>query len=948
MKSKLLIASLLSLICYTSKAYVPLTITSGFNADAVANGVGTALATTTGDVDGVNYAFVANGWQLTSTSTAITTGLPATGVVNSAVTTGLSYQLASYSANNDLRLATNTSGTLAFQAPYLPAQNLYILAVTGSGSSVMTVQINFTDATSQTATGITVSDWYGGTSVALTGFQRINRTTNGLDNSSLGPNLYQYTIAINAANQAKPISSIQVTRTSGTGTETTLNVFAVSIQEGTLSCAAPTLPTATAITATTASINWTQTGTPAQWQIKYGVPGFSPATAGTSIFTSTKPYTLNPPLASATSYDYYVRAVCGANDTSFWSPVTNFTTLCNAPTLLSKKDSTRCGPGPVNLEGASSAGGTVTWYGAATGGAPLGTGNNFTTPSIAATTTYYVAAAAGSGGYATYNTGLPNAIQNNPFITSSAGWGVRFTVSQVCFIDSVGVYPIGTGTLSVRIWDAVTQAVVYTSPVSQSITGTGTTKSMIYVGAASLPVGNYIMGIGAFTGLTNLRNEGFSAVAYPFTCPALSVTTGCQGFTSPTLIVYYFCYDWRVRVGAPCESPRLPVIATVKTIPVVSLGNDTTICPGISYTFNAANPGASYLWSSGETTQTITKNAAGPYSVAVTTNGCTGKDTINISPAVVPVNNLPAITNLCAGDTAHLNAGNTGSAFVWTPGGATTQSVNVTAGGAQSVVIKSIHGCKITSATNVIIRPLPVASLAGDTSICQGAQITLNAGNPGYSYLWNTLETTQAIQVTDSGTYSVTTTTPYNCTLTEDQRVAFLASPTTEGFNFIPLFYEELGKVKFSPLNPRNVNTYEWNFGDGTPSVIQMNPTHTFAGTGEYIVTLKVYNGCGDFSISQPINVNLTTGIVTLDKNQGEVILYPNPSSAVMNIVNKSDAVKMESIRVFNTLGALVYEHKADHEKQHRFSVTGFAAGMYSVRILTDKGFVIRKFEVIK
>jgi len=621
---------------------------------------------------------------------------------------------------------------------------------------------------------------------------------------------------------------------------------------------------------------------------------------------------------------------------------------CTPPSVVSHKDSSRCGPGAVVLEATPSAG-SINWYSGPTGGSPLSTGNSFTTPSISTTTTYYAAAAAGSGGFTIYNTGLPSFIQNNPFITTSAGWGLRFTVTQDCFIDSVGVYPIGTGTLSVRIWNATTQAVVYTSPVSPSMTGTGTTKVMVYVGTPSLPPGNYIMGIGSFTGLTDLRNEGFNAVAYPFTCPALSVTTGSQGFTSPTNNVYYFCYDWRVRVGAPCESARVPVVATVKSAPQVALGNDTTICPGITYTLNAANAGATYAWNTGASTQSINVSSAGTYSVLVTaSNGCSGSDAINITNGIVPVNNLPATTDLCEGDVVNLNAGNSGSTFLWTPGGATTQTINTDTGGTFQVRIRSVNGCEITSNTQVMLRPLPVANLSNDTSICKGAQITLDAGNTGYSFLWNTGATTQTIDVTDSGTYSVTITTPYSCTLTDEQHVAYLPSPYAEGFNFIPMFYEDLGKVQFFPLNPVNTHSYEWDFGDGTPVSTQMNPFHIYAAGGDYIVTLTVFNGCGQYSVSLPINVDLPTGMVTLGREQAEVLLFPNPARNQLTISNKSSDIRMQEVTVYNAVGAVVYRHKSDSPDEHKINVGRFASGMYSVRILSDKGYISRKFEVLR
>lgn len=559
-----------------------------------------------------------------------------------------------------------------------------------------------------------------------------------------------------------------------------------------ITCAAPTAPTATGVTTTTASLNWTQTGTPAQWQIKYGPTGFNVNTAGTSVFTAAKPYTLNPPLTPTTTYDYYVRAVCGANDTSFWSPVTTFTTACVAPTITSYADSFNCGTGPVVLKATASTGGSIKWYSALTGGTALATGNTYTTPSLTTTTTYYIAAAAGT-----------------------------------------------------------------------------------------------------------------------------------------------------------CEStPRQAVVASIRPIPVVNIGNDTTICPGITYTMNAGNAGATYLWNTNATTQSITVNTAGNYSVLVTLNGCNGSDARVITAGVVPQNNLPATIDLCEGETATLNAGNSGSSFVWTPGGATTQTVNVTTGGTKSVAIRSTTGCVINSNTNVIMRPLPVIDLGNDTSICEGASITLDAGNPSDSHLWSPSgATTQTILASDSGTYSVTVTTSYNCESSDEKHIAYLASPRVEGFNFVPLFYEDLGKVKFTALNPTSVESYLWDFGDGTATSTLISPTHTYGTSGYYTVTLKVFNGCSQYETSLLINVDNITGVVTLPKDQANVVLYPNPSAHILTIDNRSADLKLQEVTIFNTLGAVVYTQKLSGNR-HELQTSRFASGMYSMRILTDKGFVVRKFEV--
>jgi len=75
----------------------------------------------------------------------------------------------------------------------------------------------------------------------------------------------------------------------------------------------------------------------------------------------------------------------------------------------------------------------------------------------------------------------------------------------------------------------------------------------------------------------------------------------------------------------------------------VALGPDTVdLCDvGGSYALNALNPGATYLWSTGATTQSITVNTPGTYSVTVTGDCGTGNDrvvVVNCNTTTSPVN----------------------------------------------------------------------------------------------------------------------------------------------------------------------------------------------------------------------------------------------------------------------------------------------------------------------
>lgn len=339
MKLKLLcgvanVAALFSSALMMAQNYQTMTIQSGFTADVIANGVGPALSSTTSDVDGVSYAFISKDFQATSSSAVLTYGLPINGTVNSvaASTPGLVYQLADYNAGNSLKLSnTNDSGTLVFATPKA-AFRLYMLATSGSGASTVSAVVNFMDNTSQTITGITVSDWYNASGFAIQGFGRINRNTDALESGSgTNPRLYQAVLNIDAANQSKPIQSITITKTSTA--QGHANIFAFSA-DAYSDCAAPTLQPVGTLSSNSAAVSWTVPAgtTAASYDLYYSTTNTAPTGATVPSIpgiTSTS-YTIGG-LQPTTTYYYWVRTNCNnSTGQSVWSFAGTFTTLCGA------------------------------------------------------------------------------------------------------------------------------------------------------------------------------------------------------------------------------------------------------------------------------------------------------------------------------------------------------------------------------------------------------------------------------------------------------------------------------------------------------------------------------------------------------------------------------------------------------------------------------------------
>src|SRR5690606_8152814 len=170
---------LIPLLSMSQGLSLPFTIT-GFNADVIANGTGSAASSTTNDVYGVSYAFKSLDWKLNATSTAQSKGFPLDGVIHSLATPGLYFKLAPYDQNNSIRLSAVSSSVTSNITTTYGTTKVHILTTGGSGSATLGGTITFTDNTTQTFVGVAVPDWYATTGLPQTymNFGRINVTNN--------------------------------------------------------------------------------------------------------------------------------------------------------------------------------------------------------------------------------------------------------------------------------------------------------------------------------------------------------------------------------------------------------------------------------------------------------------------------------------------------------------------------------------------------------------------------------------------------------------------------------------------------------------------------------------------------------------------------------------------------------------------------------------------------
>jgi gliding motility-associated-like protein len=107
-------------------------------------------------------------------------------------------------------------------------------------------------------------------------------------------------------------------------------------------------------------------------------------------------------------------------------------------------------------------------------------------------------------------------------------------------------------------------------------------------------------------------------------------------------------------------------ISNIYDLPQIDLGAGGMICTEPEIVLDAGNPGSGFLWSTGETTQSISIDEAGFYSTTVTSiNQCVSQAGIYIQP-VMPVDfTTEEIMFICPGNPIVLDATSHFADYLW-------------------------------------------------------------------------------------------------------------------------------------------------------------------------------------------------------------------------------------------------------------------------------------------
>ncbi len=461
----------------------------------------------------------------------------------------------------------------------------------------------------------------------------------------------------------------------------------------------------------------------------------------------------------------------------------------------------------VTVLGTIPSGGTIGWYTQEFGGSTFATGTS-TSVSPAVTTTYYVGVCPGSfrvpvtvtvtataptptisGGPTTFCTG------GSVLLTSSAATGNQWSLdgtpivgatNQTYSATTAGNYTvIATSGGCTSAASLATTVTINPIPATPTIGAGGPTAfcsgGSVLLTSSSATGNQWLLDGTPIVGATNQTYLATAAGNYT----VIATTGGCPSLASAATTV---------------------TINPIPATPTIGAGGPLTFCSGGSVLLTSSSATGNQ-WSlngtpiGGATNQTYSATASGDYTVITTSGGCPSLASAATTVSVTPTPATPTIgaggpTAFCSGGSVLLTSssatGNQWSLNGTPIGGATNQTLIVSASGDYTVVVTSGGCTSLASAvTTVTANAIPTVTATNDGPICIGGTFNLGEiGGDAVSWAWSssggatiTANTDQSPIVTgavDGEVFTVVITDANICTNSANTAISVIQSPVLD------------------------------------------------------------------------------------------------------------------------------------------------------------------------
>ena len=623
-------------------------------------------------------------------------------------------------------------------------------------------------------------------------------------------------------------------------------------------CPKPSHLTAGNPTTTSLTLSWTENGTATNWVVEYGVAGFTQGT-GSTVNVQGTPSTTITGLSASSTYDFYVKSVCGAGDESYWSSSASGSTLCDAITQL---------PYTENFDS----------YGTGTAAYPhcWSKINTYTSGDRPYCNSSYAYGGSTAGLYfysssSTYNIAItPEFDASIPINTLKASFKFRGNSSSYATVLVVGVMSNPSNASTFVPVDTVLPGATVSAWVDREVSFANYTGTGHYIAFKS---GDYGATTTYYAGMDNLvinldsNMVGACAIPTGVTASNLQQTSATITWTAGGMET-----AWELQY---------------KTAAATSWSNSITVTGTPSHNLTGLAAGTQYQ---------VRVRA-----VCSTTESSLWSGVVTFTTPSVPVT-PPTVTTLDADNISFSSA--------LLHGTVTAGSETITA---QGFEWKTTTGGTYTqvNATGTTMS-YNLTGLAPTTGYKFRAFATTASGTTyGAEKTFTTLEEVHTCPApTNVHTLDVTATTA-TVTWTQDPGTAISWD-----------------------VQYRVAGATSWY-----SQTVQLT-TATIAGlTPATMYEVNVIAHCSSDLSSEPSNTITITTVGIEDYELNNVVVYPNPTNGKVQVQCTDN---IEGVEVYDAYGkmlhtAIVNSNVAD------LDMSGYAAGTYFVRVMTDRGVVTKR-----
>ena len=399
---------------------------------------------------------------------------------------------------------------------------------------------------------------------------------------------------------------------------------------------------------------------------------------------------------------------------------------------------------------------------------------------------------------------------------------------------------------------------VYTLTVTNPYGCTKDTTITINVGPPIKPItGPSTVCVGANITLSTSSPGGTWSSTSPNVSLSSSVVTG---LSAGTAVITY-------SITSICGTSITAKTVTVLPLPVAGITGPKTVCQTLTITLSSTSTGG--VWSStspnasvsptGVVTGVVPGTAIISYTVTNSCGTTTGTYTITIDPMPF-AGVISAPSAVCIGSSFTLTSSLLGGIWSYTTTHISVSPLGLVTGisaGTATVSYTYTNSCGSSSTTHIItVDAPPVATVAGPSTVCAGASITLTGASSGGTWGFSGSAITMApggvVNGLTGGTATVSYTVTNSCgTKTASMVVTVLPLPTAASISGPVLVC-----VSSSIVLTASVAGGSWSCGS-TCATITPAGVVTGISAGTAVISYSLTNICGTSSATHTVTIEV-------------------------------------------------------------------------------------------